>query len=204
MLLGQALSVLYGQRKRPRRRIDCKLAQTLKRHGKCQSDTRVNPKGLSASFRYAFAACLQKRSKLRLLKGLITKMYKSKYLCDGRAVTIPERNTTSCPSFCLILWLNAAVSGMNVLQGLKPRHKSGCRCRFHAEAVLNITVPICFSDNNDYFLYPHLGQTPFSLSAMPQRGQRSMLFFVSNTSEAALTPLVNVIFAIFSLSFRRS
>lgn len=54
------------------------------------------------------------------------------------------------------------------------------------------------------FLYPHLGQTPFSLSAMPQRGQRSMLLWVLNSAEAAFTPLVKVILAMLSLSLSSS
>lgn len=34
----------------------------------------------------------------------------------------------------------------------------------------------------DYDLrYPHLGQTPFSFREMPQSGQRSMSFLVSNS-----------------------
>ena len=54
------------------------------------------------------------------------------------------------------------------------------------------------------FLYPHFGQTPFSFSAMPHSGQRSISFFVSNSALAAFTPLVKVSFAMFSLSFSRS
>ena len=57
---------------------------------------------------------------------------------------------------------------------------------------------------NAYLRYPHLGQIPFSFRAMPHSGQRSILFSGLNSSEAALTPLVNVSLTMFSLSFRRS
>ena len=57
---------------------------------------------------------------------------------------------------------------------------------------------------NYAFFHPHLGHTPFSLRAMPQRGQRSMLVCEGNSSVAAFTPLVKVSFTILSLSFNRS
>ena len=56
-----------------------------------------------------------------------------------------------------------------------------------------------------YFLYPHLGHTPSSLfSATPHNGQHSMLCLVENSADPAFTPLVNVIFAMFNLSFNKS
>lgn len=48
-----------------------------------------------------------------------------------------------------------------------------CSCRIF---MLAISSQMSFSVTSaDYFLYPHLGQTPFSFSAIPQRGQRSMV-----------------------------
>ena len=63
----------------------------------------------------------------------------------------------------------------------------------------------CFglcSIRSDYFVYPHLGHTPFSFSAIPHKGQRSIFFWGSYSSVAPFTPLVNVSFAMFSLSLR--
>ena len=57
---------------------------------------------------------------------------------------------------------------------------------------------------NQFFLYPHLGQTPFSFSAIPHSGQRSISLTVSYSWEAAFTPLVKVSLAILSLSLSRS
>src|SRR5574344_2052815 len=55
-----------------------------------------------------------------------------------------------------------------------------------------------------FFLYPHFGQTPFSSSATPQRGHLSIDPAGLNSADAALTPLVKVIFTMFNLSFSRS
>lgn len=53
-----------------------------------------------------------------------------------------------------------------------------------------------------FFLYPHFGHTPSLFKVTPHNGQRSILFFVSNSAEPAFTPLVKVILAIFNFSFR--
>ena len=55
-----------------------------------------------------------------------------------------------------------------------------------------------------FFLYPHFGHTPSSFNEIPQRGQRSILFLVSNSAEPAFTPLVNVILAMFNFIFQQS
>ena len=68
-----------------------------------------------------------------------------------------------------------------------------------------LTLSSCHTNLCDHcFLYPHLGHTPFSSRAMPQRGQRSMTLRVSYSCDAAFTPLVNVSLAMLSLSLRRS
>lgn len=59
-------------------------------------------------------------------------------------------------------------------------------------------------DGYFFLRYPHFGHTPSSLSATPHSGQRSMSFLVTNSAEAAFTPLVKVILAMLSLSFSRS
>ena len=59
-------------------------------------------------------------------------------------------------------------------------------------------------DGYFFLRYPHFGHTPSSLNATPHSGQRSMSFLVTNSAEAAFTPLVKVILAILSLSFSRS
>lgn len=60
-----------------------------------------------------------------------------------------------------------------------------------------------FRNSCQCFRYPHFGQTP-STSATPQSGQRSMVLVGVYSCVAALTPLVKVIFAMLSLSFRSS
>ena len=37
-----------------------------------------------------------------------------------------------------------------------------------------------------FFLYPHFGHTPSLFKVTPHNGQRSILFFVSNSAEPAL------------------
>lgn len=60
-----------------------------------------------------------------------------------------------------------------------------------------------FRNSCQCFRYPHFGQTP-STSATPQSGQRSTVLVGVYSCVAALTPLVKVIFAMLSLSFRSS
>lgn len=48
-----------------------------------------------------------------------------------------------------------------------------------------------------FFLYPHFGHTPSLFKVTPHNGQRSILFFVSNSAEPAFTPLVKVILATY-------
>lgn len=56
-----------------------------------------------------------------------------------------------------------------------------------------VSALVVFFRGGGYFLrYPHLGQTPSALRAMPQRGQRSISLWVSKLMAAALTPLVNL------------
>ena len=54
-----------------------------------------------------------------------------------------------------------------------------------------------------FLLYPHFGQTPFSSNATPQRTSVDRACW-QKSADAAFTPLLNVILAMFSLSFNRS
>lgn len=88
--------------------------------------------------------------------------------------------------------------GMTFSKKLRPEiKKSGSEIR-------NPTTLSTKCDGYFFLRYPHFGHTPSSLSATPHSGQRSMSFLVTNSAEAAFTPLVKVILAMLSLSFSRS
>ena len=75
---------------------------------------------------------------------------------------------------------------------------------FHAEIdFLFFFTSLVRNQRMSYFRYPHFGQTP-STREIPHSGQRSMVPEGVYSWEAALTPLVKVILAMFSLSFSNS
>ena len=79
----------------------------------------------------------------------------------------------------------------------------------HHTGLDGILLPYSFftslgrNQRMSYFRYPHFGQTP-STREIPHSGQRSMVPEGVYSWEAALTPLVKVILAMFSLSFSNS
>ena len=88
------------------------------------------------------------------------------------------------------------------MKSKKPGVEDECPQRPYSISVLAAAPH--FREKAQCFLYPHFGQTPSPFRATPHSGQRSIWFLVSNSAEAALTPLVKVSLAMFSLSFSRS